>query len=29
LETPWFNNKPMYKLEIECIKNKKWKDYRK
>lgn len=29
LETPYFNNKPMYKYEIEILKNKQWMNYRK
>ncbi|MBP5256754.1 MAG: deoxyribonuclease IV [Mycoplasma sp.] len=28
LETPWYNNKPCYKQEIEIIKNKKWKEFK-
>ncbi len=28
LETPWYNNKPMYKEEINCLLSKKWVDYR-
>jgi len=28
LETPWYNNKPCYKKEIEILKNKKWENFR-
>jgi endonuclease IV len=29
LETPWWQNKPMYKYEIDVLKSKKWFDFRK
>lgn len=29
LETPWWNDKPLYKYEIQILKNKHWADYRK
>jgi endonuclease IV len=29
LETPWWNDQPLYKQEIEILKSKHWVDYRK
>jgi deoxyribonuclease-4 len=29
LETPWWNDKPVYKQEIEILRTRKWIDYRK
>jgi deoxyribonuclease-4 len=28
LETPWWNDKPLYKEEIQVLKNKQWVNYR-
>jgi hypothetical protein len=29
LETPWWGGQPLYKQEIEILRSKIWKDYRK
>jgi endonuclease IV len=29
LETPWWNDKPLYQQEIQLLKERHWKEYRK